>query len=55
MLNPERPETKEFIEQFVSSPIQCSKVCERIDLCRTDAAGDIRRTGRGGRYSWMLN
>lgn len=41
MLNPERPETKEFIEQFVSSPIQCSKVCERIDLIFPDKGDNI--------------
>lgn len=41
MLNPERPETKEFIEQFVSSPIQCSKVCERLDLVFPDKGDNI--------------
>lgn len=41
MLNPERPETKEFIEQFVSSPICCSKVCERLDLVFPDKGDNI--------------
>lgn len=41
MLNPERPETKEFIEQFVSSPICCSKVCERLDLVFPDKGGTL--------------
>ena len=41
MLNPERPETKKFIEQFVSSPICGRKVCERLDLVFPDKGDNI--------------